>query len=79
MISSKAFFEFCINVYESDCKTFILDKDDFKLGKFTASSAYYFEPYYGKKGNGDVTDPENIDALEDFIQRGVIFSLLFNF
>ncbi|ETN86164.1 ribosomal RNA large subunit methyltransferase J [Necator americanus] len=45
-------------------------KDDFKLGKFTASSAYYFEPYYGKHGDGDVMNPENIDSLEDFIMKG---------
>ncbi|EPB79141.1 ribosomal RNA large subunit methyltransferase J [Ancylostoma ceylanicum] len=45
-------------------------KDDFKLGKFTASSAYYFEPYYGKQGDGDVMNPENIDSLEEFIMKG---------
>ncbi|PIO61774.1 hypothetical protein TELCIR_16690, partial [Teladorsagia circumcincta] len=45
-------------------------KDDFKLGKFTASSAHYFEPYYGKEGDGDVTKPENINSLEEFIMKG---------
>ncbi|KAK5968489.1 Ribosomal RNA large subunit methyltransferase J, partial [Trichostrongylus colubriformis] len=45
-------------------------KDDFKLGKFTASSAHYFEPYYGKEGDGDVTKPDNINSLEEFIMRG---------
>ncbi|EGT40926.1 hypothetical protein CAEBREN_23306 [Caenorhabditis brenneri] len=45
-------------------------KDDFKLQKFTASSAYFFETFYGTKNNGDVMDPENIDSLEDFISRG---------
>ncbi|KAK5964337.1 RrmJ-type SAM-dependent 2'-O-MTase domain-containing protein [Trichostrongylus colubriformis] len=45
-------------------------KDDFKLGKFTASSAHYFEPYYGKEGDGDVTKPDNIDSLEEFIMKG---------
>uniref|UniRef100_A0A1I7TCI5 Cap-specific mRNA (nucleoside-2'-O-)-methyltransferase 1 n=1 Tax=Caenorhabditis tropicalis TaxID=1561998 RepID=A0A1I7TCI5_9PELO len=45
-------------------------KDDFKLQKFTASSAYFFETFYGTKQNGDVMDPENIDSLEDFISRG---------
>ncbi|KAK6052249.1 ribosomal RNA large subunit methyltransferase J [Cooperia oncophora] len=45
-------------------------KDDFKLGKFTASSAHYFEPYYGKEGDGDVTKPANINSLEEFIMKG---------
>ncbi|KAJ1366173.1 hypothetical protein KIN20_026775 [Parelaphostrongylus tenuis] len=45
-------------------------KDDFKLGKFTASSAYYFEPYYGKQGDGDVMNPDNINSLEEFIMKG---------
>ncbi|KAK6017050.1 ribosomal RNA large subunit methyltransferase J [Ostertagia ostertagi] len=45
-------------------------KDDFKLGKFYASSAHYFEPYYGKEGDGDVTKPENINSLEEFIMKG---------
>ncbi|CAI2324969.1 unnamed protein product [Caenorhabditis sp. 36 PRJEB53466] len=45
-------------------------KDDFKLQKFSASSAYFFETFYGTKDNGDVMDPENIDSLEDFIMRG---------
>ncbi|KAF1766690.1 hypothetical protein GCK72_006648 [Caenorhabditis remanei] len=45
-------------------------KDDFKLQKFTASSAFFFETFYGTKQNGDVMDPENIDSLEDFISRG---------
>ncbi|PIC47516.1 hypothetical protein B9Z55_006852 [Caenorhabditis nigoni] len=45
-------------------------KDDFKLQKFTASSAYFFETFYGTKKNGDVMDPENIDSLEKFISEG---------
>ncbi|CAB3403893.1 unnamed protein product [Caenorhabditis bovis] len=45
-------------------------KDDFKLNKFCASSAYYFEPYYGVKNNGDVMDPQNIDSLEQFVMKG---------
>ncbi|XGW12126.1 hypothetical protein V3C99_013086 [Haemonchus contortus] len=45
-------------------------KDDFKLGKFTASSAHYFEPFYGKEGDGDVTKPDNINSLEEFIMKG---------
>ncbi|KJH41623.1 ribosomal RNA large subunit methyltransferase J [Dictyocaulus viviparus] len=44
--------------------------DDFKLGRFTASSAHYFEPYYGKHGDGDVMNPDNIDSLEEFIMKG---------
>lgn len=55
--------------------TFLTGKDDFKLGKFTASSAYYFEPYYGKHGDGDVMNPENINALEEFIMKGNSLSL----
>ncbi|VDM58636.1 unnamed protein product [Angiostrongylus costaricensis] len=45
-------------------------KDDFKLGKFTASSAHYFEPYYGEHGDGDVMNPVNINSLEKFIMKG---------
>ncbi|VDL64349.1 unnamed protein product [Nippostrongylus brasiliensis] len=45
-------------------------KDDFKLSKFTASSAHYFEPYYGAADNGDVMDPQNINSLEEFIMNG---------
>uniref|UniRef100_A0A0K0CXC9 Cap-specific mRNA (nucleoside-2'-O-)-methyltransferase 1 n=1 Tax=Angiostrongylus cantonensis TaxID=6313 RepID=A0A0K0CXC9_ANGCA len=45
-------------------------KDDFKLGKFMASSAHYFEPYYGKHGDGDVMNPDNINSLEEFIMKG---------
>ncbi|PAV87689.1 hypothetical protein WR25_03728 [Diploscapter pachys] len=45
-------------------------KDDFKLGKFCASSKYYFEPFYGVHNNGDVMDPENVDSLEEFIMKG---------
>lgn len=45
-------------------------KDDFKLFKFTASSQYFFETFYGTKDNGDVMDPVNIDSLEAHISRG---------
>ena len=50
--------------------TLVTGKDDFKLGKFCASSKYYFEPFYGVHNNGDVMDPENIDSLEEFIMKG---------
>ncbi|VDK51713.1 unnamed protein product [Anisakis simplex] len=40
-------------------------KDDFKLERFTASAPEYFEPYYGKHGDGDVMNPENIISLEE--------------
>ncbi|CAI4228549.1 unnamed protein product [Auanema sp. JU1783] len=45
-------------------------KDDFKLFKFSASSAHFFEPYYGKTKNGDVTKPDNIDALQEVVEKG---------
>ncbi|KAE9416868.1 hypothetical protein Angca_006557, partial [Angiostrongylus cantonensis] len=45
-------------------------KDDFKFGRFTASSAYYLEPYYGKHDDGDAINPENIDSFEEFVMKG---------
>uniref|UniRef100_A0A0N5ARN0 Cap-specific mRNA (nucleoside-2'-O-)-methyltransferase 1 n=1 Tax=Syphacia muris TaxID=451379 RepID=A0A0N5ARN0_9BILA len=44
-------------------------KDDFKLNRFTAASPVYFEPFYGKYGDGDVTRPENIVSFEKLIQE----------
>ncbi|VDO19331.1 unnamed protein product [Heligmosomoides polygyrus] len=44
--------------------------DDVRLGWFTASSPHYFEPFYGKLGDGDVMKPENINSLEEFIMEG---------
>ncbi|VDM42115.1 unnamed protein product [Toxocara canis] len=45
-------------------------KDDFKLERFTASCPEYFEPYYGKHGDGDVMKPENIISLEEVVMKG---------
>ncbi|CAI5442562.1 unnamed protein product [Caenorhabditis angaria] len=45
-------------------------KDDFKLNKFRASTACYFEPFYGKHRDGNVMNPENIDSLEEFVMKG---------
>ncbi|EFO20090.2 hypothetical protein LOAG_08398 [Loa loa] len=42
-------------------------KDDFKLKRFTAASPSYFEPYYGKHNDGDVTKPDNITSFEEEI------------
>ncbi|MCP9263234.1 hypothetical protein DINM_006572 [Dirofilaria immitis] len=45
-------------------------KDDFKLKRFTAASSSYFEPYYGKHNDGDVTKPDNIISFEEIVRRG---------
>ncbi|KAJ1366178.1 hypothetical protein KIN20_026779 [Parelaphostrongylus tenuis] len=45
-------------------------ENDFKFGRFTASCAHYLEPYYGKHGDGDVINPDNINSLEEFIMKG---------
>ncbi|VBB31059.1 unnamed protein product [Acanthocheilonema viteae] len=45
-------------------------KDDFKLKRFTAASPSYFEPYYGKHNDGDVTKPDNITSFEEIVKRG---------
>uniref|UniRef100_A0A914Y214 Cap-specific mRNA (nucleoside-2'-O-)-methyltransferase 1 n=1 Tax=Panagrolaimus superbus TaxID=310955 RepID=A0A914Y214_9BILA len=37
---------------------------DFKLEKFIAGSACYFDNYYGPKEDGNVYDPDNLIALE---------------
>ncbi|KAM3728178.1 Inactive cap-specific mRNA (nucleoside-2'-O-)-methyltransferase 1B [Dirofilaria immitis] len=55
------------------CKRFWDDfkrKDDFKLKRFTAASSSYFEPYYGKHNDGDVTKPDNIISFEEIVRRG---------
>ena len=53
---------------------------DFKLDEFHSTSVEFFEPYYGlplypgtpkeEEPNGDVTRPENLQALQDVINRG---------
>ena len=53
---------------------------DFKLDEFHSTSVEFFEPYYGlplhlgtpkeEEPNGDVTRPENLEALQDVIFRG---------
>ncbi|CAG9537896.1 unnamed protein product [Cercopithifilaria johnstoni] len=45
-------------------------KDDFKLKRFTSASPSYFEPYYGKHNDGDVTKPENITSFEEIVKHG---------
>uniref|UniRef100_A0A0R3RGV0 Cap-specific mRNA (nucleoside-2'-O-)-methyltransferase 1 n=1 Tax=Elaeophora elaphi TaxID=1147741 RepID=A0A0R3RGV0_9BILA len=45
-------------------------KDDFKLKRFTAASPSYFEPYYGKHNDGDITKPDNITSFEEVVKRG---------
>ncbi|VDK62930.1 unnamed protein product [Onchocerca ochengi] len=44
-------------------------KDDFKLKRFTAASPSYFEPYYGKHNDGDVTKPNNITSFEEIVKH----------
>ncbi len=46
----------------------IVGKDDFKLNKFTAANAEFFEPYYGVADDGDITNPENLQSLENFVK-----------
>uniref|UniRef100_A0A1I7XT99 Cap-specific mRNA (nucleoside-2'-O-)-methyltransferase 1 n=1 Tax=Heterorhabditis bacteriophora TaxID=37862 RepID=A0A1I7XT99_HETBA len=46
------------------------DESTVMLGKFAASSSYYFEPFYGVHNDGDVMKPDNIDSLEGFIHKG---------
>ncbi|GMR30626.1 hypothetical protein PMAYCL1PPCAC_00821, partial [Pristionchus mayeri] len=48
----------------------LIGNNDFKLQNFRATSANYFEAYYGKAGDGDVTNPENIDSFEEHIMAG---------
>lgn len=48
----------------------LIGSNDFKLQNFRATSANYFEAYYGKAGDGDVTNPVNIDSLEEHILKG---------
>jgi cap1 methyltransferase len=43
-------------------------RDDFKPEKFKAASAEYLETYYGPRDDGNVLDPENLDALMRFVK-----------
>uniref|UniRef100_A0A7E5A1U6 Cap-specific mRNA (nucleoside-2'-O-)-methyltransferase 1 n=1 Tax=Panagrellus redivivus TaxID=6233 RepID=A0A7E5A1U6_PANRE len=43
---------------------------DFKLDKFLAASACYFDTYYGPHDDGDVYNPENLIALEKYVKNG---------
>lgn len=40
-------------------------KDDFNFKRFTAASPVYFETYYGKHDDGDVTKTENITSFAE--------------
>ncbi|KAL3072784.1 hypothetical protein niasHS_017758 [Heterodera schachtii] len=42
-------------------------KDDFKLERFKAASSDYFETFYGVNEDGDVTNPDNLELLEKFV------------
>ncbi|KAE9548020.1 hypothetical protein FO519_008769 [Halicephalobus sp. NKZ332] len=42
---------------------------DFKLDKFLAGSSCYFDPYYGPKKDGNIYDPENLEALENYVKE----------
>ncbi|CAK5059163.1 unnamed protein product [Meloidogyne enterolobii] len=46
-------------------------RDDFKLERFEAASSEYFEPYYGIKEDGNVTDPENLESLNQFFDERI--------
>ncbi|XP_038104568.1 cap-specific mRNA (nucleoside-2'-O-)-methyltransferase 1 [Culex quinquefasciatus] len=43
--------------------------NDFKLEDFKAGTPETFDTYYGPKENGDVFDPENIQAFADYVLR----------
>ncbi|KAI6205570.1 hypothetical protein M3Y94_00807300 [Aphelenchoides besseyi] len=43
--------------------------DDFKLRFFRAGSAAFFETYYGVHNDGDVTKPENLEGLREFVNK----------
>lgn len=43
---------------------------DFKLDKFLSAPCESFDPHYGKggyEGNGDITDPENINEFQSYV------------
>ena len=42
---------------------------DFKLDKFLAGSSCYFDPYYGPKKDGNIYDPDNLEALEKYVKE----------
>lgn len=47
-------------------------KDDFRLDDFLAASPEMFEPFYGKNGidgDGDITNPENLEAFKAFVLK----------
>uniref|UniRef100_A0AC34QA20 Cap-specific mRNA (nucleoside-2'-O-)-methyltransferase 1 n=1 Tax=Panagrolaimus sp. JU765 TaxID=591449 RepID=A0AC34QA20_9BILA len=44
-------------------------ENDFKLDKFLAGSSCYFDPYYGPKDDGNIYDPENLEALEKYVRE----------
>ena len=46
-----------------------LGECDFKLDKFVAGSACYFDNYYGPKNDGNVYDPDNLIALEKKVKQ----------
>lgn len=48
----------------------LIGSNDFKLQNFRATSANYFEAHYGTAGDGDVTNPANIDSFEAHIHKG---------
>ncbi|KAF8385036.1 hypothetical protein PRIPAC_74178 [Pristionchus pacificus] len=48
----------------------LIGNNDFKLQNFRATSANYFEAFYGTAQDGDVTNPANIDSFEEHIKKG---------
>ena len=54
---------------------------DFKLDEFHSAPVEFFEPYYGlplrrpgsdeeEEPNGDLTRPDNLEALQDVVMKG---------
>ncbi|CAF0789150.1 unnamed protein product [Didymodactylos carnosus] len=47
-------------------------KSDFRLHDFLIGTPETFDPYYGVKdieGDGDITNPENLDALQSYVHK----------
>ncbi|CAG9786792.1 unnamed protein product [Diatraea saccharalis] len=42
---------------------------DFKLSDFYAGPPETFDAYYGKKGDGNIFDPENLTSLKDYVLK----------
>ncbi|RVE50848.1 hypothetical protein evm_004415 [Chilo suppressalis] len=45
----------------------LIGQCDFKLHDFYAGPPETFDAYYGKKGDGNIFDPENLTSLKDYV------------